>query len=179
MTAQRQSVPPPAVLRESVPRLMSPLQHYAPPKRSPLRRSLAQLQTSPCRCRDFAESPYVNTNQKEYFFCFKTKLCPKPGRTSVHAPNVCRPIQIDNYRQFKFGMRRPTHQPFANRAQSQSSLSPTAIHPRRDGGASGNARAPTYAAARPAAAHSLKLHFAPSGASVRRPFTRPFTWPFI
>ncbi len=48
--------------------------------------------------------------------------------------------------------------------------------PPRDGGASGNARAPTSAAARPAAAHSFKLLVAPSGVSVSWPFTRPFTW---
>ncbi len=48
-------------------------------------------------------------------------------------------------------------------------------HPRRDGGASGNARAPTFAAARPAAAPPFKLHLAPTGASVSRPFTRSCT----
>ena len=35
-------------------------------------------------------------------------------------------------------------------------------HPRRDGGASGYARAPTYATARPAAQDSLKLQLAPA-----------------
>ncbi len=90
----------------------------------------------------------------------------------MHAPDANQRIRTGNYRQFKFGMRKPTHQPIANSAQSQSSLSPTAIHPRRDGGASGNARAPTSAAARPAAAHSFNLQVAPSGAAVSQPFTR-------
>ncbi len=56
-------------------------------------------------------------------------------------------------------------------AMAVFALNPT-INPRRDGGASGSARAPTCAAARPAAAHSFKLQLAPSGAAVSRPFTQ-------
>ena len=52
---------------------------------------------------------------------------------------------------------RSTARPDAN--QCLQSLSCTASHPRRDGGASGNAQAPTYAAARPTAAYSRNRPF--------------------
>ena len=91
----------------------------------------------------------------------------------MHAPDTNRRIQIDNYRQFKFGMHPPTRKPLAHCAQSYPSLSNNATNPRRDGGASGGAQAPTYTAALPTEAHSFNLRVAPSGAAVSRPFTRP------
>ncbi len=96
----------------------------------------------------------------------------------MHPPNANQRIQIDNYRQFKFGIHLLTHPPIADRVPSSPPLSNPATNPRRDGGASGNARAPTYAAERPAAVQPFKLRVAPSGAAVSRPFPHPFPHPF-
>ncbi len=84
----------------------------------------------------------------------------------MHAsdPN-CR-IPIKNYRPFKSHI--PPPSPSADRkprAKPTTAIK-SRIHPRRDGGASGYAQAPTSAAARPAAGQPFKLHLAPSGASV-------------
>ena len=94
----------------------------------------------------------------------------------MHATSANQRIQINNYRQFKFGIHLLTHPPTDRRPRAKLTTAiKSRIHPRRDGGASGNARAPTFAAERPAAAQPFKLQVAPSGAAVSRPFTRPCT----
>ncbi len=117
---------------------------------------------------------HVKTNRK-ILSNFGKKLSPKTGRSAMHVANSNRTIAINNYRQFKFSIHLPSPSADRKPRAKPTTAIKSRIHPRRAGGASGYARAPTSAAARPAAPHSFKLHVTPSGASGSRPFTRPFT----
>ncbi len=131
-----------------------------------------------CRCCNSSSEKHVNPNRK--IFLTSNVQSKSENRTCLRTAGSCVDAAIPSSAR--------TSATIANSSSASTSCrfnqmrivrnADLAIKcPRREGGASGNARAPTYAVARPAAAQSFKRHLAPSGAAVSRPFTRPFTHP--